>query len=295
MSSCQRCAKSGRECTYTVPEKRRRRKRTDTRVAELEHTVQVLAAKLEYEQRARLEQSEHLRRHSDSQRAIVLDLSRSQAPDVLGQSLSGHESLRQDLAQHTSSLAALKSRGLSIASSSSTYTPSSPGDFSTSERATDVLSIPDASPSPSSTLASSDVPSSNRIDYRSSSINNQQSVNWPTSNPFHGLSPQHASGNNDFYNPGGSYSQNSPLAFPLPPQPRSWAVPSGPFPNSATENDFAPANTGAYPSRNLSDTSAPLQTQNTWCAEPSNGYPTYQDDFQNTTHHTQVQPQQPWS
>ncbi|KAL8958539.1 MAG: hypothetical protein Q9193_004425 [Seirophora villosa] len=49
--ACQRCARSGRECVYTAPEKRRRRKRTDTRVAELEHMVHMLAARLEEEQR----------------------------------------------------------------------------------------------------------------------------------------------------------------------------------------------------------------------------------------------------
>ncbi|KAL8671753.1 MAG: hypothetical protein Q9168_003748 [Polycauliona sp. 1 TL-2023] len=53
---CQRCAKSGRECIYSSPEKRKRRKRTDARVADLEHMVQMLAARLEQEQRARLDQ-----------------------------------------------------------------------------------------------------------------------------------------------------------------------------------------------------------------------------------------------
>ncbi|KAL8711209.1 MAG: hypothetical protein Q9220_004354 [cf. Caloplaca sp. 1 TL-2023] len=54
---CQRCTKSGRECIYTAPEKRRRRKRTDARVADLEHMVRMLAARLEDEQRARQQQT----------------------------------------------------------------------------------------------------------------------------------------------------------------------------------------------------------------------------------------------
>ncbi|KAL8654917.1 MAG: hypothetical protein Q9226_003241 [Calogaya cf. arnoldii] len=63
---CQRCAKSGRECIYSSPEKRKRRKRTDARVADLEHMVQMLAARLEHEQRFRLDQGHHQQPREDN-------------------------------------------------------------------------------------------------------------------------------------------------------------------------------------------------------------------------------------
>ena len=46
-SKCQRCARAGRECVYTVHSKTRRRKRTDTRVKELEEKVRNLSVLLE--------------------------------------------------------------------------------------------------------------------------------------------------------------------------------------------------------------------------------------------------------
>lgn len=42
--TCQRCARTDRTCVYTAPQKRRQRKRTDTRVAELEREVQAMRA-----------------------------------------------------------------------------------------------------------------------------------------------------------------------------------------------------------------------------------------------------------
>jgi len=44
---CQRCARIDRHCTYTAPQKRKQRKRTDTRVAELEKEVQAMRALFE--------------------------------------------------------------------------------------------------------------------------------------------------------------------------------------------------------------------------------------------------------
>lgn len=38
--ACQRCLKTDRNCVFTAPQKRRQRKRTDTRVAELEKEVE---------------------------------------------------------------------------------------------------------------------------------------------------------------------------------------------------------------------------------------------------------------
>ena len=46
-NKCQRCARAGRDCVYTVHSKTRRRKRTDTRVKELEEKVRNLSVLLE--------------------------------------------------------------------------------------------------------------------------------------------------------------------------------------------------------------------------------------------------------
>lgn len=45
-SQCQRCAKAGRQCVFAPPAKRRQRKRTDVRVAELEREVKQLTSLL---------------------------------------------------------------------------------------------------------------------------------------------------------------------------------------------------------------------------------------------------------
>ena len=44
---CQRCARTDRHCVYTAPQKRKQRKRTDTRVAELEREVQAMRSLFE--------------------------------------------------------------------------------------------------------------------------------------------------------------------------------------------------------------------------------------------------------
>lgn len=46
-SKCQRCTRANRECVYTIHSKTRRRKRTDTRVKELEEKVRGLSILLE--------------------------------------------------------------------------------------------------------------------------------------------------------------------------------------------------------------------------------------------------------
>ena len=46
-SKCQRCTRANRECIYTTHSKTRRRKRTDTRVKELEEKVRGLSMLLE--------------------------------------------------------------------------------------------------------------------------------------------------------------------------------------------------------------------------------------------------------
>jgi hypothetical protein len=54
---CQRCNKAGRSCHYAAPQKRRRRKRSDTRVAELEKEVRVMRSLLSKGSRATPEQT----------------------------------------------------------------------------------------------------------------------------------------------------------------------------------------------------------------------------------------------
>ena len=48
--SCQRCAKSGHTCIITAPQKRKQRKRTDTRIADLEKEVRAMQALLNHEE-----------------------------------------------------------------------------------------------------------------------------------------------------------------------------------------------------------------------------------------------------
>src|ERR1700721_1728629 len=45
-AQCQRCAKANRECVFAPPQRRRPRKRTDARLAELEREVQVMRSLL---------------------------------------------------------------------------------------------------------------------------------------------------------------------------------------------------------------------------------------------------------
>lgn len=51
--SCQRCAKSGRPCVFTPLQKRKQRKRTDTRVAELEREMRAMRAALKNKEQKR--------------------------------------------------------------------------------------------------------------------------------------------------------------------------------------------------------------------------------------------------
>lgn len=47
-STCQRCARSKRTCTFAAPQKRKQRKRTDARVAELEKEMKALRSLLQF-------------------------------------------------------------------------------------------------------------------------------------------------------------------------------------------------------------------------------------------------------
>ncbi|KAG9231866.1 hypothetical protein BJ875DRAFT_381988 [Amylocarpus encephaloides] len=53
--SCQRCLKTDRQCIFTAPQKRKQRKRTDTRVAELEKEVEAMRALFDRKQNEELQ------------------------------------------------------------------------------------------------------------------------------------------------------------------------------------------------------------------------------------------------
>ena len=68
-NKCQRCARAGRECVYTVHSKTRRRKRTDTRVKELEEKVKNLSVLLEQGKQG----SGHAAGHKAKQASVDVD------------------------------------------------------------------------------------------------------------------------------------------------------------------------------------------------------------------------------
>lgn len=55
---CQRCARSGRPCVFTPLQKRKQRKRTDTRVAELEREMRTMRAMLKNKQGGKSESTQ---------------------------------------------------------------------------------------------------------------------------------------------------------------------------------------------------------------------------------------------
>lgn len=67
-SKCQRCTRANRECIYTTHSKTRRRKRTDTRVKELEEKVRGLSLLLEHRNSSST--------HSSAERDVVESLER---------------------------------------------------------------------------------------------------------------------------------------------------------------------------------------------------------------------------
>lgn len=252
---CQRCARSGRECVYTAPEKRRRRKRTDTRVAELEQMVQMLAARLEGEQRARIEQRQD-RKQSPQPRKNLLHRDSRQPASVQDQSSSKEEGLRRGIARQVNRTAVASARqhhasvtSPSIGSSSSSISRKS----SEAPSTTHHHSSPNAT---SRTFAPS--PS---LDYTKSSPMpaSPQIGPWPTPNTY--LSPllQQASWHGDLYSPHPSPSQSVSLASTASPQTEeSWPSPGQDFASLYPESYF----------HTIDDkTSLPLQDPSTWWME----------------------------
>ncbi|KAF2470167.1 uncharacterized protein BDR25DRAFT_226806 [Lindgomyces ingoldianus] len=70
-SQCQRCAKAGRTCVFAPPAKRRQRKRTDVRVAELEREVRQMRSLLRSNRISPVETSDHESGDEDAEDAEI--------------------------------------------------------------------------------------------------------------------------------------------------------------------------------------------------------------------------------
>ncbi|KAL8917239.1 MAG: hypothetical protein Q9208_008078 [Pyrenodesmia sp. 3 TL-2023] len=252
---CQRCARSGRVCVYTAPEKRRRRKRTDTRVAELEQMVQMLAARLEDEQRARIEQRQD-KKHSPQPRKNLLNRDLRQPASVQDQSSSKEEGLRRGTTRHVNRP--------TVASSSqhqTSVTPPSMGSSSSSisRKSSDAPSTRHHHSSPHATSPTFGLSPS--LDYTKSSPMpaSLQTGPWPTPTTYLSPSLQPASWHGDIYSPHPSPSQSVSLASTASPETEeSWPSPGQDFASLYSESYF----------HTIDDkTSVPLQDPSTWWME----------------------------
>ncbi|KAL8686149.1 MAG: hypothetical protein Q9224_005537, partial [Gallowayella concinna] len=209
---CQRCAKSSRDCIFTSPEKRKRRKRTDARVADLENMVQMLAARLEQEQRARLEQDRPRPQPSHGQDVEAVDRSPSQPSHMSSHSPLMHEASRSDplIATGTlppSHLPQPPPYSPAVAATTSNL----PRDFSSRRSTSSTLQTAVRSPLPRmaalspSLIIQEPLPSplpQNRIP----DVLTQQYSRWPTSNASINLDQLQATANDDIYSPCPSHS-----------------------------------------------------------------------------------------
>ncbi|KAL8751095.1 MAG: hypothetical protein Q9184_006178 [Pyrenodesmia sp. 2 TL-2023] len=253
--SCQRCARSGRECVYTAPEKRRRRKRTDTRVAELEQMVQMLAARLEGEQRARIEQRQD-KKHSPQLGNNPLHGDSRQPASVQDQSSPKEEGLHRETTRHVNrDAAASSSQHQAAIISPSMGSPLS----SMSVKSSDAPSTSHHRPSPNAT---------NRTFWPSPSLDctekspipaSLQIGPWPRPNTYLSPSMQQASWNGDLYSPHPSPSHSVSLASTASPQTEeSWPSPG---------QDFASLYPESYLHTIDDKTNLPLQDPSTWWME----------------------------
>ncbi|KAL8806700.1 MAG: hypothetical protein Q9200_004934 [Gallowayella weberi] len=212
---CQRCAKSARDCIFTSPEKRKRRKRTDARVADLENMVQMLAARLEQEQRARIESNRPPRiQPSHGQEALGLDRSPSQPSNISSHSPIMHEASQSDSVIAAGSLLHSElpqpprpqSPTVTATASGLSSNPSSRRSTSSSTLQTSARSpLPRlAAPSPSlviqeplpSPLPHTQIPN----------ILTQQYAPWPTQNTSINLDQLQATATDNLYSPCPSHS-----------------------------------------------------------------------------------------
>lgn len=257
-TKCQRCFRSGRQCVYTPPEKKRRRKRTDTRVAELEHMVQMLATRLEEEQRARTGQNLDRSPSSESQGNDIKRRPSQSAHPLDQPSPTKQESLPQGPAQydHTSSAPSLSQH--QSPGSSATKTLSLP---SVTGKPADPSALNHHPPSPAS--ATHDFGPLPSLDYteRSTLPASLQVEPWPTCTAYPNLSSQQASWQEDLYSTQPSPSQSVSLDSAASSQIDSW-------PSPATEHDFAASYPGNYPPGIDDKTHLPFPDPRMWWLEP---------------------------
>ncbi|KAL8767214.1 MAG: hypothetical protein Q9209_006219 [Squamulea sp. 1 TL-2023] len=208
---CQRCAKSGRECIYSSPEKRKRRKRTDARVADLEQMVQVLAARLEQEQRARLQQEE--REHQPrSQDKAKTDQSTPQSSTILSPPPSPNEYPHPEACKDTGNLLSAYADRHQLQSPMDTIKPSLATKLSTRKPIYDTFQTATQSPLPSTISLSprpfiqEPLPSPLSQD-RIPDVIDQPYATWPSMRPFLDPQPHHQSTiTEDVYSPCPSHS-----------------------------------------------------------------------------------------
>ncbi|KAI4247259.1 MAG: hypothetical protein L6R40_001602 [Gallowayella cf. fulva] len=209
---CQRCAKSKRECVFTSPEKRRRRKRTDARVADLENMVHMLAARLEQEQRARLDQDRIRQKPLQSHDLDPVLRSSSQPPNMSSQSpRQANEIQLKPFANSGNPLKSDSCPPRHYARDFMTKEPLS-GNFSSNEPATNTqrrthpTQLPRMATLSPNLIVQEPLPSplpQNRIP----DILSQQSALWPTSNiSLNTEQHQQATANDDVYSPCPSHS-----------------------------------------------------------------------------------------
>ncbi|KAL8801798.1 MAG: hypothetical protein Q9182_004205 [Xanthomendoza sp. 2 TL-2023] len=211
---CQRCAKSARDCIFTSPEKRKRRKRTDARVADLENMVQMLAARLEQEQRARIESNGPPRpQPSHNQEAVTLDRSPSQPSDISSHSPIMHEASQSDSVIATGSMLPSDLRQPPPPQSPTVAAPASGLSSNPSSRRSTSSTLPTAvrsplprmaAPSPSLIIQEplpSPLPHTQIPD-----ILTQQYAPWPTSTASINLDPLQATATDTLYSPCPSHS-----------------------------------------------------------------------------------------
>lgn len=275
-NKCQRCARSGRECIYTAPEKRRRRKRTDARVAELEQMVQMLAAKLEDEQRARLEQGQDAQK-SPQDHGNILERRPIEATGILSQSPTRKESLRQT-AQHASKTPVLTSSQRRATTSLASTNQNLP---LITAKSTDPFSPIDQHPSPDARLQTF-MPSPS-LDYtKPSSVPARLQVGpWPTPSPY--LSPplQQADWHEAICSPYASPSQSASLASTASPQTEIWPSPAMSSDTPALEHDLS-----MYHPMFIEDKSSlAFQDPSTWWPESDFADADQQGYFQNIQAH----------
>ncbi|KAL8785609.1 MAG: hypothetical protein Q9213_003263 [Squamulea squamosa] len=206
-AKCQRCAKSGRECIYSSPEKRKRRKRTDARVADLEQMVQMLAARLEQEQRARLQQEE--RDHQPrSQDKVMTDQETSHKLNILSPPPSPNEYPHPE----TGSLPNANADQHQLLSPKDTMKPSLVKEQSTRKPIYDTLHTAIQSPLPRTTALSPSLvlqePLSSPLSQNCiPDVTDQRYATWPSIGPFLEPEPHHQSTTTeDVYSPCPSHS-----------------------------------------------------------------------------------------